>query len=200
MDYKEVDLGIEIDGKKLIFADRNVGANSVTDYGEYFAWGEITPKITGYSWKDYKFSTSCDDTTFTKYNNIDKITTLELDDDAAHVNMGGDWRMPTERELLFLNIFTDKYWVENYQESGVNGIKYIGKNHLNNELFIPVSGFISNSKQNGFNMYGDIWSSTLAPIDTAAAWFLDFGYNENGRLSYYFYRHLGFSVRGVKLV
>ena len=47
MEYKEVDLGIEINGKKLIFADRNVGAENVFDIGDWFYWGETEPILIG---------------------------------------------------------------------------------------------------------------------------------------------------------
>ena len=33
---------------------------------------------------------------------MDNLTTLELADDAAHVHMGGDWRMPTKDEIVKL--------------------------------------------------------------------------------------------------
>ena len=96
-----------------LWATMNVGANSPTDSGLYFAWGETTGYTASqvgngegkkaFSWSNYKFNPSGDGSTFTKYNETDGKTVLDLDDDAAHVNWGGDWHMPTEeqcKELL----------------------------------------------------------------------------------------------------
>ena len=75
------------------WATCNVGANSETDYGLYFAWGETV----GYSgitdtkkfgWGDYKFS-KCGSNKFIKYNGTDRKKVLDLKDDAAHIHMGG---------------------------------------------------------------------------------------------------------------
>ena len=96
--YEYVDLGLP---SGTLWAKMNVGANSETDPGLYFAWGETegyTAEQVGvdkqFTWADYKFNPSGDGETFTKYTSSDE--TLELIDDAAAVNMGGKWHMPNE--------------------------------------------------------------------------------------------------------
>ncbi len=85
-----VDLGLP---SGTLWADRNIGASSPEDYGDYFAWGETTTK-SNYEWSTLKY---CEDNTgdrFSKYNtqskygNVDNKTTLEKSDDAATANWG----------------------------------------------------------------------------------------------------------------
>lgn len=107
--YKKIDLGLP---SGTLWADRNIGASNIYDYGKLFQWGDTTPydvpqhtgnSVNGgqkaFSWNDYKWNPSADGSTFTKYNNTDRKSTLDLEDDAAHVNMGSDWRMPTWEQL-----------------------------------------------------------------------------------------------------
>ena len=83
--YEYVDLGLSVK-----WATCNVGANSPEEYGDYFAWGETEPKAE-YSWENYKW---CDGTAsnMIKYNKTDGLTTLDLDDDVAHVNWRYNYR------------------------------------------------------------------------------------------------------------
>lgn len=99
-----VDLGLPSGTK---WAKMNVGASSETDRGLYFAWGEIQGYTAGqvgghkFRWSDYRW-TNDGGSTFTKYNAIDNKTHLELIDDAAHVNWGGDWHMPNRAQCIEL--------------------------------------------------------------------------------------------------
>ena len=111
-----VDLGLPSGTK---WATMNVGANSPTDYGLYFAWGETqgyTADQVGtdknFSWSDYAL-TEDGGSTFTKYNKSDKKTHLELTDDAAHINWGGDWHMPNRAQCLELFKETKNGFVTN---------------------------------------------------------------------------------------
>ena len=85
-----VDLGLE---SGIKWARVNVGAENPWDYGDYFAWGETEPKDT-YSEKNYKYITDSKRVA-TKYNlnpkssYCDKKGSLEPEDDAAPVRMGG---------------------------------------------------------------------------------------------------------------
>ena len=92
-DHEYVDLGLP---SGLKWATCNVGATAPEEYGNYYAWGENTPK-DNYDWDTYKLTTD-GGTTFTKYNGTDGKTTLDPEDDAAAVNWGGKWRMPTDDE------------------------------------------------------------------------------------------------------
>ena len=122
-----VDLGLSVK-----WATFNVGATSPEDYGDYFAWGETEPKET-YSWATYKWGTSSN---LTKYNTTDGKTTLEPEDDAAYVNWGGKWRMPTKEEMH--ELFDKCTWTEETR-NGINGHIVTGPN--GNSIFLPIAGF-----------------------------------------------------------
>lgn len=105
--YKMIDLGLT---SGTLWADRNIGATDIYDGGKLFQWGDPTPydipeHTEGqkmFSWNDYKWNPSGDGSTFTKYDGTDGKTTLDLEDDAAHVNMGGTWKMPTMYQVTEL--------------------------------------------------------------------------------------------------
>ena len=114
----------------------NVGATTETDDGDYFMWGETTPN-TVYDWAHYKHCNGSK-TTMTKYctdssyGTVDNKTTLDLEDDAARANMGGDWRMPTAAE--YDTLYNETLWVwcpggnvgiKKTDESGNESIEYI---------------------------------------------------------------------------
>lgn len=115
--YEYVDLGLP---SGTLWAKMNVGASSETDYGLYFAWGETqgyTASQVGtdkqFSSVDYKFNPSGDGSTFTKYNSTDNKIVLEAEDDAASVNMGGEWHMPTTDQCYELLKETTNGFVTN---------------------------------------------------------------------------------------
>ena len=95
--HEYVDLGVSVK-----WATCNVGASKPEDYGDYFAWGEVEPKEV-YNWSTYKWGNSAQ--SLTKYNNdkslgvVDNKMELDLSDDAAHANWGGNWRMPSLYDL-----------------------------------------------------------------------------------------------------
>lgn len=110
--YKKIDLGLT---SGTLWADRNIGATNIYDGGKLFQWGDPTPydipeHTDGtinegqkkFSWSDYKWNPSVDGFTFTKYNRTDGKTTLDPEDDAAHVNMGDEWKMPTQEQVIEL--------------------------------------------------------------------------------------------------
>ena len=131
-----VDLGLP---SGLLWATCNVGASSPNNHGDYFAWGETEPKET-YSRATYKW---CDGTanTFTKYcsnsqyGNADYKTTLDPEDDAAIVHLGGNWRMPTIEEWMELkqNCTWKKITI-----NGMTGYQVTAKN--GNSIFLPRAG------------------------------------------------------------
>lgn len=95
--HEYVDLGLP---SGTLWAKCNVGANSETENGLYFAWGEtqgyVDASTKAFSWNNYKYGTSRSN--LTKYNAADRKTVLDLEDDAASVNMGGDWHMPAKAQ------------------------------------------------------------------------------------------------------
>ena len=167
--YTYVDFGLP---SRTLWAKCNVGAEKETDYGFYFQWGDIKNKSNAEcSWTTYKH---CDSTfnSLKKYNNNssyganpDNIKTLKPVDDAATQIMGDEWRMPTKADFQELIDNTDHEWVENFNESGVNGIKLTSKADTSKYIFIPAAGFIDSSSCNGGPLtqgaYVTVWSSSL---------------------------------------
>ena len=176
------------------WATCNVGATSPTGYGNYFAWGETTPK-SDYSWSTYKYGSAPE--ALTKYNSrssygtVDNKTTLDLDDDAARANWGGLWRMPTKAEQDELRTECTWEWTT---ENGVNGYKVTGKN--GNSIFLPASGFrLDSYSPDRVGSFGCYWSASLFednPDEACEMGFLleDVGWGID-------IRRYGYSVRAV---
>lgn len=99
--HEFVDLGLSVK-----WATCDLGASKPDEVGDLFAWGEVKTKDE-FTWENYKWFREDEDCGYmaTKYNSnseygdVDNITRLELEDDAARVNWGGDWRIPTEDEF-----------------------------------------------------------------------------------------------------
>ncbi len=194
---------VEIGGLK--WATMNVGATSETDYGLYFQWGDTQGYTSsevgsgsgkkGFSWADYKWAED-DGSTFTKYNETDGKTVLDLEDDAVHANWGGEWRMPTTEEIQALGNAVNAVWATDYNGSGINGLLCTDKTDSSKTLFFPAAGYAYNGSMSRVGVGGNVWSSSLLSDYVYSAWNLSFG-NEgtgwgNGSLRFY-----GFSVRGV---
>ena len=187
-----VDLGLSVK-----WATCNVGADSPEDYGDYFAWGETTPKTT-YNWSTYKYCKGSS-TTMTKYctysdcGTVDNKTTLELSDDAAYVNWGGNWRMPTieeQKELLNTSNCTWTWTTQN----GVNGYKVTSKKN-GNSIFLPAAGYRYDGNLYHAGSDGYYWSSSLYTSGSYSAYFVVF---YSSSVDWFcFNRRYGASVRAV---
>jgi hypothetical protein len=159
-DYDYVDLGLP---SGLLWATRNVGADAPEDYGDYFAWGETTPKVT-YEWNTYQYCMGSEYTlikycysSIYGYNGFtDNLTTLLPEDDAATANWGNDWRMPTNDEWAELCQNTTCTWTT---QNGVNGRLFTASN--GNSLFLPAAGWCWGSGLTDTDR-GHYWSSSLA--------------------------------------
>ena len=199
--YEYVDLGLP---SGLKWATMNVGANSVTDYGLYFQWGDTqgyTAEQVGsgegkkyFGWSDYKYGNGGSSATdMTKYNSTDGKVTLDIEDDAARANWGGAWRMPTEanfNELLDTSNCT-KTWTT---VDGVNGYLFTSVRN-SNTLFFPAAGSCYYDSVYDVGSNGAYLSSSLNASDVTRNRFLSFGSN-----SCYInnsYRCGGTAVRGV---
>ena len=128
-------------------------------------WGDIVDKSDSKCiWSSYKYCKGSS-TKLTKYctkytyGTVDGKTTLDPEDDAATQIMGGKWRMPTQTDFQELINNTTNKWVDNFNNSGVSGMKFTGSN--GNSIFIPNSGYREGSS---FNFQGNraiVWSSSL---------------------------------------
>ena len=191
--HEYVDLGLSVK-----WATCNVGANKPEEYGDYFAWGEVKPKEV-YDWTTYKWCNGSS-STLTKYNNsssygiIDNKTVLEAANDAAAVNWGGSWRMPTDAELTELRDNCTWIWTT---QNGVNGYRVTSnkEGYTDKSIFLPAAGFRVGSSLYYAGSYGYYWSSSLYTGCPYYAYELSFG---SGDVSWYYnYRCCGQSVRPV---
>ena len=149
--FESVDLGLPSGTK---WAKYNVGAYSETDNGLYFPFGGIVGLDSPYYEGNF-------DSHKLKFNG-DKKATLHLDNDAAHIHMGGKWHMPTKEQFeeLLDEKNTVSTWIYDYCIREVSGRLF--RSRINNEtLFIPANGFISNHQyvQNGQTC--SLWTSSL---------------------------------------
>ena len=191
-----VDLGLP---SGLLWATCNVGADSPEGNGDYFAWGETQPKSV-YNWSTYQYCMGSANT-LTKYCNnasygyngfTDNLITLLPEDDAATVNWGSDWRMPTLAEWQELYNNTTCTWT---QQSGVNGRLFTASN--GNSLFLPAAGHRDGSSLDYAGSRGFYWSISLYTDYPLDAMYFDFtsGYFNVYR---YYERLFGFTVRPVR--
>ncbi len=157
-----VDLGLSVK-----WATMNVGANAPEEYGDYFAWGETSPK-NDYSWNTYFDSVNGSDSNFKKYT-IGKKTILDPEDDAAHVNWGGSWRMPTKEEQDELCEKCTWNWIT---QNGKTGYKVTSKTN-GNSIFLPAAGYRDNSDLSDVGSSGYYWSS-LDAYNSSGAYYLYF--------------------------
>ena len=108
--------------------------------------------------------------TDSQYGTIDNITVLELSDDAAHVNWGGTWRMPTKAEQDELRDNSTWTWTT---QNGVNGYKVTSKKN-GNSIFLPAAGYITIDELRRINEYGSYWSSSLYTSGGLTAYYMFF--------------------------
>ena len=175
--HEWVDLGLP---SGLKWATCNVGASNPGDYGNYYAWGEITPALNN----DYS-EANCS----TLGQNIGDIAGTSRD--AARQNWGGSWRMPRRREI---NELVDNCTLTWTTQNGHNGYKVTGPN--GNSIFLPATGRRVGTSSYQVGSFGDYWCSTPNPNDgdTLRAGVFGIG---NGTFRGYTNRYYGNSVRPV---
>lgn len=221
--HEYVDLGLSVK-----WATYNVGANSTDENGDYFAWGGTEPLYSslspliwntnqpgGYDWSNYSLCNGSS-TTITKYTHADGQTAsswykngsfigddkavLDSEDDAASVNWGGDWRMPTKDEIeeLMDNCTCGLAYIDGKYYSKFTSKK---PGYTDKYILFPYAGaFLSNYLQyvsaNAGRAY--CWSSSK-PVgiayDSDSAYYL---HTTDGRASVSRnYRCYGMTVRAV---
>lgn len=197
-DEEFVDLGLP---SGTLWATKNLGASSKTDYGLYFAWGETTgyeglTQDKQFAWEDYQFFTGYDENnnnspTFSKYNSSDR-TTLSLEDDAAHV-FNRNYMIPTGDEASeLINNCTYEFIID-YKGTGVNVAQFTGPN--GNKLIIPTAGYYKDGQLKGEEDYSYIWTNTVRIGSYSIAYSVCQDYVDTVT-----YRHYGMPIRPVKFI
>lgn len=163
-DYEFVDMGLP---SGTLWAACNVGANAPEETGDYFAWGEVNPQIPKtFTWKTYKWMQEGMSSTefINKYQVEDGKTNviwysgttfvgdgknvLDPEDDAATVNLGSIWQMPTKAQYEEL-LNEDNCTVENDAVVGmIKGTKVTSKT-TRATLFFPAAGYYNNDTSYG---------------------------------------------------
>ena len=192
-EHEWVDLGLP---SGTLWATCNIGANSPEDYGDYFAWGETSPK-SKYTWETYMW---CECNPFnvriTKYcdNYTNGTVELEPEDDAAYMNWGPSWRMPTLSQLEEIRgICTHEPTMMN----GVQGFLFTGPN--GNSMFLPAAGYCREDSLLERGTIGSYWSCTLSYYSDEAEMLYFNGLNVAATNYSNSARLYGYTVRPVRV-
>lgn len=191
-----VDLGLP---SGILWATCNIGADTIEELGDYFAWGETAPKEL-YDWKSYKYgrfiheryelNKYCTDSVYGLDGFVDDLTLLELEDDVARACWGGGWRMPTIEEWEELYGHTSSEWSV---QNGMSGWRFTASNGIS--LFLPAAGYWWDGEFNCADL-GVYWSSSLNIEYPNRGWSFHFGMY-NGHLCGSSDRNRGQTVRAV---
>lgn len=142
-------LGSRVNGESnnypVCWAECNIGAEHCYDAGYYFQWGQTDGyKYVAGKWHlngetsnpEFKFSTAT------------TATEITINNDAARVHWGGNWRMPVDNEFSKLIKYSSNTppftYYENYQGTGVKGVEIIGNTGA--KLFLPEVGLAKDNK------------------------------------------------------
>jgi len=183
------------------WADRNIGASSPEDYGLYFWWGDTTGHRP--SGGTFSFNFNPDNSAIYTYGKsvaelqsagwVDGV--LAPSHDAAHVQWGGTWRMPTYQELYDL-CYNKCDWTWTTQ-NGVNGYIVRGRgDYASNSIFLPAAGYGYGTSLYYAGSYGYYWSSV--PYSGSYNLARSLYFYSGGHYASYDYRYFGFSVRPVQ--
>ena len=203
MEYKAIDLGLP---SGRLWADRNVGAEKETDYGLYFQWGdtvgyadashstwETCPGNGGDSDYNAKSIAAWDTENLKSVTGMEhSIKILKSEVDAATVNMGDKWRMPTIDD--WVELFENTNY-EDVEIDGVKGGKFISKADPSKYIFLPFAGAIVGGYFIYQRTFSYVWSSSVCLGSPARAYFIVTSESDYGSLADC--RHSSMSVRGV---
>lgn len=190
------------------WASCNLGASSPEEYGDYYAWGETKPKTNyvdrTYKYADFSGSFATFYTDLTKYTwfgvecasgyTPDYRETLTDLDDAAKVNLKGNWHIPTMSDAYELHI--QCAWSQAYY-NGIPGYKVTGPN--GNWIFLPYTGFMSGTSLASAGSCGYFWFSQIEHKSLSAyAYYLLIDRSNALHESETKLRYLGLAIRPVK--
>lgn len=190
--HEYVDLGLP---SGLRWATCNIGATAPEEYGFYYAWGETGTKgvynESSYLWFDQGQGI------YTKYTWEGNVIVLESADDAATINWGGNWRMPTRDEFAELQSNCNWSWTT---QNNING--WIVKGSNGNSIFLPATGAYYGNGVSYVNEFGHYWSSSLSKVhysyeDEQNEYAHSLGFDENSFGCGFSTRFYGQSVRPV---
>ena len=189
------------------WAETNIGAEKPWEFGYYFWWGDTV----GYKWENGKWVASDGSSSgfsFDKKNTptsgkdnsalrregwITEGEFLAPEHDAAHVQWGGGWRMPTDQEMDDLCQKCEWTWTT---LRGVEGSIVRGRgDYASSYIFLPAAGSGGGTSLKYIGVNGIYWSSVPYPATSlfseSESWTLySFGTDDT---TYYKYRSGRFS-------
>ncbi|MBO6025270.1 MAG: hypothetical protein J6P83_10510 [Bacteroidales bacterium] len=183
----------------VLWATYNLGSNAPEEEGELFSWGETETKdyFGGFwdGWDYYKYA--CGQFVVSKYTSneefncsgiVDGLYTLEPCDDAATVNWGKGWRMPTYREWRNLYNGTIQSWTT---QNGVLGMLFTA---CGDSLFLPATtlNIYDSTYRCGY------WSSSLHISQHWGAEIFYEGKDDPWSLMSWSDRYVGLPIRPVR--
>ena len=146
---------------------------------DYYQWGGAGDMIVKYNFRE-------------ECGPIDKRETLESCDDAAHVNWGGKWRMPTREDIK--ELVDNCYWVYYYNYNGTKRTGFVAfkaktdadkgvvvgrwqvkssEYTLNDaHIFFRFSGCKYSGSNPGLGNEGTVWSSSINTVISTACYCL----------------------------
>ena len=180
-----VDLGLT---SGTLWMKRNIGATSETDYGLYFQWGD-TVGYVGDEAKAHSTWSTCpgnggySDANGTSLKAWDSTNltngVLNTDVDAAYVHTEGIMKMPTFTQCQELFNETDHSWVNNFNGSRINGMKFVNKTDSSKYIFIPASGHVNNDSFYMVGSKSNVWSDSMQHLGSRQAYEMAFRSNSN---------------------
>lgn len=171
--YEYVDLGLP---SGIKWATCNIGASSPEEYGNYYSWGETTTK--------------------TVYNGNNCTTSGKIlgdisgneEYDVARTQLGGEWRLPTDTEMI--ELLDECIWTWTTL-NGKEGYLVTGPNK--NQIFLPAAGYMASDLLRYDTNIGRYWSSSYK--DLSSSYFLSLSKDEYVMED--IERYIGASVRAV---
>ena len=157
---EQVDLGLSVN-----WANCNLAAKQIEDYGAYYAWGDPTGKLwsadgIGYNTKGYTWKSE----DYGGVNPPADISGTQLD--IVTMNWEDGWRMPTYEEAKELK---EKCQWMLRSHGDIKWFEVIGPN--GNSIVMPLTGFLGDdlggdrfhTGPHGVNQTGYYWTSTICP-------------------------------------
>lgn len=197
-DYMVVDLGLP---SRYLWATCNIGANTPDETGYFFAWAETEYNKSTFGWNTYKYGNG-DAFKATKYTmdpehsaskQLDSLTTLQAEDDAAKVLLGDGWSIPTKTQ--FTDMINRCNW-EIRKLEGTWGYLFTSKEN-GNTLFIPLAGFKDLNEVLHEGSYGFYWTKELYSSSSDMAYNLQLKKPANPVATKYGDRSTGQPIRAV---
>ena len=190
MEY--VDLGLP-SGKK--WSKKYLGAETATDEGDYYAWGETSPKdIADFTKENYGLLDGAWGE-FRRYHGKDGWKQLMPYDDAATARLGNKWHIPTKTEVKEL---FDNCTAKEITLNGQPGIALVSKIN-NNYIFFRNNGYRSDNKWY-FATERVCWTADLDNTDVEGAIFFMI-YIDEGNIGtttkWVAYRSDGMNIRPI---